>query len=212
MPSPTHTDKWLEEVFQSKDRVGLEALYDRWADTYDADLHRVGYLHLAVITGLVCRHVQRRDAAILDAGVGTGAIGSLLNLLDYNNLSGIDMSEGMLKKAAVRKVYGDLRKGILGEALDFVDGSFDAIISTGTFTQGHAPASAFDELVRVLEPGGVLIFTMGSMVWDENGFRSKLENLPQLKVVETTPLYCPMPFSPAENGLTTRAHVYRKVG
>ena len=212
MPAQNHTDQWLEEVFQSTDRDGLEAIYDRWAETYDADLHRVGYLHLPIITGLVCRHVPRRDAAILDAGVGTGAIGSLLNLLDYNNLSGIDMSAGMLAKAAARRVYGDLRQAVLGERLDFVDGSFDAIISTGTFTLGHAPASAFDELVRILEPGGVLIFTVGSMVWDENGFRRKFENLPQLRAIETTPLYCPMPFSTTENGLTTRAHVYRKLG
>lgn len=214
MTSRQNTDRWIGEVYQSKSRAGLEAIYDQWAETYDADLHQVGYLHEPVITGLVCRHAPRKDSCILDAGAGTGAIGSLLNILGYNNLTALDMSEGMLAKARARKCYADVRQGILGEPLDFVDRSFDAIFSTGTFTQGHAPASAFDELTRLLEKNGVLMVTIGSAVWDEQGFSTKLGGLVasgQLAPIETTPLYRPMPYSPTEGGLTTRAHVYRKL-
>jgi ubiquinone/menaquinone biosynthesis C-methylase UbiE len=208
------TDEWIESVYKSPDRDTLKSSYDQWAASYDADMLLTGYLHYAVLTGLVSRHLPRKDAAILDAGVGTGALGSLLNLLGYNNLSGVDMSEGMLAKAAARKCYSDLRQAVLGEKLDFVDKSFDAIISTGTFTEGHAPASAFDELVRVLEPNGVLIFTISTLVWVDMGFKDKLDNLVRagvLKLVEVTPMYQPMPYSPAESHVTTRAYVYRKV-
>jgi predicted TPR repeat methyltransferase len=193
----------------------LKATYDKWANSYDADMLLTGYLHYAVLMGLVCRHVPRKDAAVLDAGVGTGALGSLLNLLGYNNLTGIDMSEGMLAKAQDRKCYADLRQAVLGEKLDFVDESFDAIISTGTFTEGHAPASAFDELVRMLETDGVMIFTIAGMVWEEKGFKAKLDGFVAagvLKLIEVTQPYQPMPFSPAESHVTTRAYVYRKVG
>ena len=213
MTSREKTDAWIESVYKSPDRDSLKATYDSWAASYDADMVLTGYVHYAVLAGLVGRHVQRKDAAILDAGVGTGALGSLLNLLGYNNLSGIDMSEGMLAKAAERKCYADLRQAVLGEPLDFVDKSFDAIISTGTFTEGHAPASAFDELTRLLEPNGVMIFTMAGMVWAEKGFKEKLGGLVAkgvLKLVEVTPDYQPMPYSPAEAHVTTRAHVYRK--
>lgn len=215
MTAREDADRWIDKVYRSTSPAELEATYDRWAADYDQDMQHVGYLHQPVITGLVCRHVPRRDATILDAGVGTGAIGALLNILGYNNLSGIDMSAGMLERAARRKCYADLRKATLGEVLDFVDGSFDAIISTGTFTEGHAPASAFDELARILEPSGVLVFTVGTVVWEDNGFAAKLNALVAagtLKPVEATPIYCPMPFSPLENGFTARAHVYRKVG
>jgi SAM-dependent methyltransferase len=125
------------------------------------------------------------------------------------------MSEGMLAKARQRKCYADLRLGVLGEPLDFLDRSFDAIICTGTFTLGHAPASAFDELTRILEKGGVLMFTVGTAVWEDQGFRSKIEGLEsigELAPVEATPIYCPMPYSPTESGLTTRAMVYRRTG
>lgn len=215
MTSRDTTDAWIDKAYRAADRDTLKATYDNWAESYDADMLLTGYLHYAVLTGLVSRHVQRKDAAILDAGVGTGALGSLLNLLGYNNLSGLDMSEGMLAKAAARKCYADLRQAVLGEKLDFVDRSFDAIVSTGTFTEGHAPASAFDELERLLEAGGVMIFTISTLVWVEKGFKDKLDGFVKagvLKLVEATPAYQPMPYSPAESHVTTRGYVYRKVG
>jgi predicted TPR repeat methyltransferase len=208
------TDEWIDAVYRSPSRDALKSTYDQWAASYDADMVLTGYVHYPVLTGLVCRYVPRKDSTILDAGVGTGALGSLLNLLGYNNLSGIDMSDGMLAKAAERKCYSDLRKAVLGEKLDFVDRSFDAIVSTGTFTEGHAPASAFDELVRLLETGGVIIFTVAGMVWEEKGFKAKLVDLVSsgaLKLIEVTQPYQPMPYSPAESHITTRAYVYRKV-
>jgi ubiquinone/menaquinone biosynthesis C-methylase UbiE len=215
MTSREATDQWIDKVYRASDRDSLKATYDQWAQSYDADMLLTGYLHYAVLTGLVCRHAPRKDAAILDAGVGTGALGSLLNLLGYNNLSGIDMSAGMLGRATTRKCYADLRQAVLGEKLDFVDESFDVIISTGTFTEGHAPASAFDELVRILETDGVMIFTISTLVWMEKGFKDKLDGLVRngvLKLVEVTPVYQPMPYSPAEAHVTTRGYVYRKLG
>jgi ubiquinone/menaquinone biosynthesis C-methylase UbiE len=214
MTSHKQTDAWIDSVYRAKDRATLQATYDEWAASYDADMLLTGYLHQAIITGLVCRHVHTKTAAILDAGVGTGANGSVLNLLGYNNLSGIDMSQGMLAKAAERKCYADLRQAVLGEKLDFVDRSFDAIISTGTFTEGHAPASTLDEFVRLLEPQGVMLFTISMQVWDDMGFKAKLSSLTAaglLKPLEMTPMYQPMPYSPAESHITTRAHVYQRM-
>lgn len=214
MTSRETTDQWIDKVYRASDRDSLKATYDQWAESYDADMLLTGYLHYAVLMGLVCRHAPRKDAAILDAGVGTGALGALLNVLGYNNLSGVDMSEGMLAKARDRKCYADLRQAVLGEKLDFVDESFDAIISTGTFTEGHAPALAFDELVRMLETDGVMIFTIATMVWEEKGFKAKLDGFVKagiLKLVEVTQPYQPMPYSPAESHVTTRAYVYTKV-
>ena len=40
-----------------------------------------------------------------------------------------------------------------GETLGFDTGQFDAVISIGVFTLGHAPINSFDELVRVTKPG-----------------------------------------------------------
>jgi hypothetical protein len=68
--------------------------------------------------------------------------------------------------------------------------------------------------VRLLEPRGLLIFTISTLVWADKGFKAKLDGLVAagvLKLVEATPIYQPMPYSPAESHVTTRAYVYAKV-
>jgi SAM-dependent methyltransferase len=202
-------ERRLESVFGAHSQDALSKAYDAWSANYDADMQSVGYVHPAIIVGLVSRYISNSSAAILDAGVGTGHIGQLLNILGFDTLIGIDMSDGMLARAAERNIYGDLRNQILGEPLSFATASIDCIVSTGTFTTGHAPASAFDELVRITKPGGYLIFTVGEKVWGEAGFAKKLAELP-LTSIEATQTYHPMPLSETESGFEARAFVYRR--
>lgn len=203
----------LAHVYHAASQSELAKTYDQWAANYDADMQSIGYVHPAVMAGLTARYVARTDAAILDAGVGTGTIGGLLHILGYSKLSGVDMSPGMLERARARAAYQDLQQGVLGEVLDFKTGQFDAIVSTGTFTTGHAPASAFDELTRITKKGGVLIFTVGLAVWSENGFKDKLDALCEaglLKAVWKTVPYHPMPYSKTESVFQAVAHVYER--
>jgi len=203
----------LADVYHAASQAELVKTYDQWAANYDADMQSIGYVHPAVMAGLVSRLVAKTDAAILDAGVGTGTIGSLLHILGYSNLSGIDMSQGMLDRARARGAYKDLHIGVLGEALSFKTGQFDAIVSTGTFTVGHAPASAFDELSRITKPGGFLIFTIGVPVWSAAGFEDKLSALCDaglLKPLWKTAPYHPMPYSKTESGFEAVAHIYQR--
>ena len=204
----------LAEVYHAASPTELSKTYDDWAASYDADMLAMGYAHPAVICGLTSRYVTDLTAPILDAGVGTGNIGKLLSILGFSNLHGIDMSEGMLAKAKARGVYRGLHHGVLGEALDFPSAHFAAIVSTGTFTTGHAPASGFDELVRILKPGGILIFTVGEPVWKPAGFADKLENLCKsgaLKPIWQSATYHPMPHSKTESGFQARVYVYERV-
>ena len=206
-------DQRLETVFHANSREALAQSYDQWAETYDADMQGIGYVHPAVIVGLVARYIKSHDATILDAGVGTGTIGHLLSILGYSHLIGIDMSDGMLARAKARNIYVELKNQVLGESLDFVTGSIDCIVSTGTFTTGHAPASAFDELVRIIKPKGVLIFTVGTGAWKEAGFAQKIAALMAdglIEEIETTAIYHPMPLSKTECGFTARAYVVRR--
>ena len=203
----------LGEVYHAASPSDLAKTYDDWAAEYDADMLATGYAHPAVICGLTSRYVSDTATPILDAGVGTGNIGLLLSILGFTNLHGLDMSQGMLAKAKARGIYSSLHQGILGAALDFPSSRFSCVVSTGTFTTGHAPASAFGELTRVVKPGGHLIFTMGTTVWVENGFAQKLDALCRqglLIPVWQSEIYHPMPHSKTESHFTTRAHVYQR--
>jgi predicted TPR repeat methyltransferase len=208
------SDPWLDGVYRAKTKDDLVALYDGWAETYDADMQGIGYVHPAVIAGLVGRYVQNKSDPIFDAGVGTGTVGNILAIMGFNNLIGVDMSDGMLARAKARNIYAILRNRVLGETLDFETGGMAAVVSTGVFTTGHGPANAWDELTRITRVGGHLIFTVGEQVWHDAGFATKFDDLTSKRLVdliETTPIYHPMPYSPTESHFTTMARVYRRV-
>ena len=79
----------------------------------------------------------------------------------------------MLDEARNKNVYRELRQMVLGEHLDFETAQFDAVISVGVFTLGHAPARAFDELVRVTKAGGYIAFSLRPDVYEKQGFKEK---------------------------------------
>jgi SAM-dependent methyltransferase len=83
----------------------------------------------------------------------------------------------MLQSAREKGVYGVVCRMVLGELLDFEDASFDAVTSVGVFTMAHAPASSFDELIRINKPGGYIVFTLSEEAYEKDGFKEKLESL-----------------------------------
>lgn len=133
--------------------------YADWARSYDRDVMVLGYQLPPVVAGLFARHVPKGSGPILDVGCGTGLIGLALQALGYREVTGADLSEEMLAVAATRGCYAATVKADLGAPLDFPDGSFLAVVASGVFTQGHAPASAFAELARITASGGRVVIT-----------------------------------------------------
>lgn len=205
-------ERRLERVYGAESNEELRAIYDAWATEYDQDLKAFAYSYPPVIAGLVARYVADRDAPILDAGVGTGLIGEVLAILGYTRLIGIDLSDGMLEIARAKGVYAELSNQILGERLDFADDRFAAVVSAGVLTTGHAPPDCLDELVRVTWPGGYLIFTLSMPVYEEGGFKPKLEAISaqgSWRAVETTPTWPALPGAPTESAVDATAYVFQ---
>ena len=171
------TQKKVQWVYSSRNNQELAERYDQWARDYDRDLDReFGYVGPERTAEVFARHVPRGDR-VLDAGAGTGLVGAILYRMGYRNLVGIDLSRGMLEEAREKDVYRELRQMVLGERLDFATSSFDAVISVGVLTVGHAPASSLEELARITRPGGCLVFTLRPDVYEGSGFKEKQEAL-----------------------------------
>jgi predicted TPR repeat methyltransferase len=168
--------KRLQNVYSARDNRKLASSYDEWAEDYEDDMLSLGYAIPAVAAGFVGRHVPVRGT-VLDAGAGTGLFGSILRVLGYEDLVGIDISERMLEKAGERDAYRILHRMVLGESLSFEDDSFSAAVSVGVFTTNHAPPEALHELVRVVEPGGWVIFSVRDDVYLKGGFEEKQASL-----------------------------------
>ena len=167
----------VQWVYSSRDNKELEGRYDQWAKDYDADLDEgFGYVGPKMAVDFFMRYVTK-EARILDAGAGTGLVGELLVKQGYSNLVAMDMSLGMLEEARAKNAYREFHQMIMGETLGFTTDSFDAVISVGVLTLGHAPASSLDELIRVTKPGGYIAYTLRPDVYRDNGFKENQDAL-----------------------------------
>lgn len=206
-------DPWLDKVYQARDAAEVGAHYDAWAAAYERDLMAAGYRYPAVGAALIGRHVPV-GARILDGGCGTGLMGEALAAVGYGGIVGLDPSEGMLGVARAKGCYDMLVQGLLGAEIDGVEAaSFDACISFGVLTPGHAPPEALTGMVWATKPGGWLIFSVSRPAWDGGGFREAagaLSDAGAWEAVETSAVIRSMPYSETEGHLEARIHVYRK--
>ncbi|MEM8686954.1 MAG: methyltransferase domain-containing protein [Pseudomonadota bacterium] len=154
------------------------ALYRDWADSYDDHLEQgLHYLSPRAVASIFAEYVDDPDVHILDVGCGTGLAGLAVRERGFNTLDGIDISPEMLRQADMKGIYTALIEADLTDALEIADNTYDAAISSGTFTHAHVGAVAFDEIFRILKPGAVFACTVNAEVWVENGFGPKIREL-----------------------------------
>jgi SAM-dependent methyltransferase len=188
--------KRVQWIYSSTNNSQLSDRYNEWAESYESDLDSVfEWVGPERITNVFAGCVAK-DSSVIDIGAGTGLLGLLLAENGYKDITAIDLSPGMLAIAGRKNVYRELTVMVLGEPLDYDDNQFDAGISCGVFTVGHAPASAFDELIRIVRPGGLIVFSVQLTAYETAGFKEKFEVLEadgKWKMVEVSPKFQPLP-------------------
>ena len=98
--------------------------------------------------------------AVLEVGPGPGYLGlEWLKKTSATTLSGLEISENMIEVAEKNaSEYGltDRVSYVLGDAgeMPFGDSAFDAVFSNGSLHEWDQPQKIFDEIGRVLKPGG----------------------------------------------------------
>jgi predicted TPR repeat methyltransferase len=136
----------------------VEALFDGFAERFDHQLvDMLGYEAPALLADLVARHGQQFDR-VLDLGCGTGLAGPHLNRFG-GRLTGVDLSAGMLAKAAERGGYDAL---IHGEAVAFLEShpdAFDLIMSADVLIYFGDLRPVFAAAAAALPPGGLMAFS-----------------------------------------------------
>ena len=186
----------VQWVYSSKDNQELAERYNQWSKDYESDLSQdFEYLAPQKSAEVFAKHVPK-DARILDAGAGTGLVGAILAEMGYGQMMAMDLSQGMLDEARKKQVYEDFHQMVMGKTLDYDTDSFDAVITVGVLTVGHAPASSLDELARVTKPNGHIIFSLRPDVYEGKGFREKQDELEaqgMWQLVERTEKFQPMP-------------------
>ena len=190
------SENMIQWVYSSANNRELEDRYDQWAADYDRGLDEdFGWVSPQVTAEALARLVPG-DAKILDAGAGTGLVGEALARLGCQELYAMDLSQGMLEEARRKGVYRDFRQMTLGEELGYDTDYFDAVISVGVFTEGHAPPRGFDELIRITRQGGYIVFSLRVDLYEEGGFKeyqAAQEESGKWKLAELSEPFQPLP-------------------
>lgn len=132
------------------------SIYDFWAYFYDM-------FWPAIVRRRTGRAIRRMNIApgesVLDVGVGTGL--ALASYPPHTRVTGIDLSEGMLRRAK-RRVQQQRMTSInlaLGNALElpFADAAFDHVLLSHVITVVSDPVRVIEETRRVTRPGGQIV-------------------------------------------------------
>jgi phosphatidylethanolamine/phosphatidyl-N-methylethanolamine N-methyltransferase len=138
------------------DRDSIARAYDRWAPFYDLVIGQVfARGRDAAITA-----AERIGGRILEVGVGTGI--SLPGYARTNRITGIDISESMLRKAQQRlhelKLDNVEALSVMDATrLAFSDAFFDVVVAQYVITAVPDPEGTLDEFARVVRPGGEIV-------------------------------------------------------
>jgi SAM-dependent methyltransferase len=168
----------LRRAYALSSREEGEALYREWASSYDRTMvDGLGYIAPGLLCDAFAHGVTWRDGPVLDVGCGTGLVGDELVQRGFTTFDGLDLSADMMNEARHRGIYRELIAADLTQPLPIGDCSYRAVVCNGTFTSGHVDASCLDEIVRIIEPGGVLACSVHDSVWIALGFADAFDRL-----------------------------------
>lgn len=183
---PTHAAQASSDVdisipYSNPPTDRLMAFYAEWAERYDADLiDTYGYMAPSdAVAGLMQLDLPQ-DAAILDAGCGTGQAGTLLAAAGYSCVDGADLSAEMRAVAARHDVYRDLFEMDMtapcGPQLAARNGGarYDAVICVGVFGFGPPHVEDLPRIMDAARPGAPVLATVNGKGWDLRGWDDSL--------------------------------------
>ena len=179
---PKHAAADPKRFYGAADQGQLTQRYDEAADVYEEAMSTdVGWSGHLRLSEAVARHVAP-DARLLDAGAGTGMLGTELARRGFSNMDANDLSAGMLERARTKGIYGDCRVAMLGAALD--------------------------ELVRITRKGGLVCYTLRS---DDTppGFAEKHDALTRAGLWELVEAGEPFPSIASEPHIRHRCWIWR---
>ncbi len=135
-------------------KLELKRRYDETAGFYD---RRYGGIQRTKYQ-MVTKNLPSGRKRILDLGCGTGMfLEELSSRAEF--VVGVDASPEMLKVAKGRAREVALVRAD-ADALPFVDGSFDAVVSVTLLQNMPDPAATVGAVARVLRSGGVAVLTV----------------------------------------------------
>ncbi|HEV2675034.1 MAG TPA: tetratricopeptide repeat protein [Aliidongia sp.] len=139
----------------------IKHLFDGYAASFDSHLAKLDYnaprLIETAMRGVIGE--PQGDLRVLDAGCGTGRWGELLRPF-ARELTGVDLSGGMIEQARRGRGYDGLEEAELTTFLAARHATYDLIFSADTLIYFGDLSAVLPVAAQALEPGGTLAFSL----------------------------------------------------
>ena len=146
----------------------MTRLFDAYAANFEDHLRKSLNYKVPELISKALSERDIRNARFLDLGCGTGLVGKLVGDR-CKSLVGVDLSEKMLDIARDKKCYDELHKADLVEHLGTTTGTYDVVCAADVLNYIGDLQPAFAAVLRVLETGGMFIFTVEEPVGPQEG-------------------------------------------
>ena len=148
----------------------VESTFGGFAASFDAKLGRLDYKAPELVAAALAQACGEPAGNLvgLDAGCGTGLCGPLIAPY-VRQLTGVDLSAGMLDRARTRGVYAELVKDELTDYLGAHHDAFDLIVSADTLVYFGRLDIVTRAAASALHGGGILAFTVEAAADGDRG-------------------------------------------
>jgi len=176
---------FLTGAYDLKGPDETRAFYDDWSASYDAEIHKNGYVTPQRCAKALASYSTDKTAPHLDIGCGTGVSGEALTAAGFTNLHGTDLSAEMIAQAKQKDIYQSLTVGDLTDPFPFEQGTYASMSAVGVLSPGHAPASTLTPIVDRLAPGGLFTFSLNDHALDNSEFMPQIRAILKQPHIET---------------------------
>lgn len=128
---------------------------------------------------------------IIDFGCGTGLIGQELAAHGFTQITGVDISPGMLEIASNKGCYSSLEEWTLGDPDHFPSqwkNKFDVVVCAGLINNNHLDYKLFEEMIQAMKKNAHAVFAarfsyMGNFWY--NDILQEMEDERRLKLIKS---------------------------
>lgn len=180
----------IREAYSCQSIDELKQFYDSSAANYDSYVSDNGYVLPRKVALKASLSLTGAPRSVLDVGCGTGLLGPEMRSLKPSwELTGVDISSEMLKIAEHRadrngkKYYKTVMMADMARRHSFLQGSFDVLISTGTFTPNHLGPEHLVSMLDYLKPHGCVFISVNLEHFKDTKFDEKLDTLHRSKQI-----------------------------
>jgi predicted TPR repeat methyltransferase len=166
---PDHRNH-LSRAYGLQGQTETNAYYDDWAATYDTELIEAGYVTPERCAEALARFTPDPSLPLLDVGCGTGLSGLAFAKHGFSNITGSDVSAGMLAQARGRGVYAKVLHADADDPFPFAPGTYDALAAVGVIGAGAAPLAVLQAMMEKLMPGGLIVFSFNDRTLEDPGY------------------------------------------